>query len=140
VVAPKAKEPGAGSAPPAGFQADRFDGRIAASPIPADQIAKRTRAFANAYSATLAADAYLEQTHEALRGDDDGDARHCLAVIAAIVEVAIAQLRKPSDPIALAGNVEAEVYTPDGGEARVSWRFTADAVLTARKAKREGQS
>jgi hypothetical protein len=38
------------------------------------------------------------------------------------------------DPIALAGNVEAEIYTPDGGEARVSWKFTADAVLTARKA------
>jgi hypothetical protein len=75
---------------------DRFDGRIAASPIPADQIAKRTRAFATAYTATLAADAYLEQTREALRGDDDSDARHCLAVIAAIVEVAIAQLRKPS--------------------------------------------
>ena len=44
------------------------------------------------------------------------------------------------DPIALAGNVEAEVYTPEGGEPRVSWKFTADAVLTARKAKREGQS
>jgi Single-strand binding protein family len=44
------------------------------------------------------------------------------------------------DPVALAGNVEAEVYTPEGGEARVSWKFTADAVLTARKAaKREAQ-
>jgi Single-strand binding protein family len=40
------------------------------------------------------------------------------------------------DPVALAGNVEAEIYTPEGGEARVSWRFTADAVLTARKAAR----
>ena len=45
------------------------------------------------------------------------------------------------DPIALAGSVDAEVYTPEGGEPRVTWRFTADAVLTARKpAKREGQS
>lgn len=45
------------------------------------------------------------------------------------------------DPVALAGNVDAEVYTPEGGEARVSWRFTADAVLTARKAaKGEGRS
>jgi hypothetical protein len=32
---------------------DRFDGRIAASPIPADQIAKRTRASATAYAALL---------------------------------------------------------------------------------------
>jgi hypothetical protein len=38
------------------------------------------------------------------------------------------------DPIALAGSPEAEVYTPQGGEARVSWKFTADAILTARKA------
>jgi hypothetical protein len=45
------------------------------------------------------------------------------------------------DPVALAGNVEAEVYTPKGGEPRVSWKFTADAVLTARKAaKSEGRS
>lgn len=38
------------------------------------------------------------------------------------------------DPIALAGSPDAEVYTPEGGEPRVSWKFTADAVLTARKA------
>jgi hypothetical protein len=38
------------------------------------------------------------------------------------------------DPIALAGSPDAEIYTPEGGEARVSWKFTADAVLTARKA------
>jgi Single-strand binding protein family len=41
---------------------------------------------------------------------------------------------KVGDPIAIAGHIEAEVYTPEGGEARVSWKFTADAVLTARKA------
>jgi hypothetical protein len=38
------------------------------------------------------------------------------------------------DPIALAGSPDAEVYAPEGGEARVSWKFIADAVLTARKA------
>jgi hypothetical protein len=38
------------------------------------------------------------------------------------------------DPIALAGSPDAEVYAPSGGEPRVSWKFTADAVLTARKA------
>jgi single-stranded DNA-binding protein len=44
------------------------------------------------------------------------------------------------DPVALAGGVDAEVYTPESGEARVSWRFTADAILTARKPpKREGE-
>jgi hypothetical protein len=45
------------------------------------------------------------------------------------------------DPIALAGSPEAEVYTPQGGEPRVSWKFTADAVLSARKApKSEARS
>jgi hypothetical protein len=45
------------------------------------------------------------------------------------------------DPVALAGSVDAEVFTPEGGEPRVSWRFTADAVLTARKApKSEARS
>jgi hypothetical protein len=45
------------------------------------------------------------------------------------------------DPIALAGSPDAEIYTPEGGEPRVSWKFTADAVLTARKApKSEARS
>jgi len=44
--APKTEEPGSGLAPPAGFQADRFDGQIGASPIHSDQRAKRTVASA----------------------------------------------------------------------------------------------
>jgi hypothetical protein len=40
------------------------------------------------------------------------------------------------DPIALAGNVEGEVYQPASGEARVSWRFVADTALTARRPPR----
>jgi hypothetical protein len=45
------------------------------------------------------------------------------------------------DPLALAGGVEAEIFTPEGGEPRVSWRFAADAILTARKpSKLEGRS
>lgn len=42
------------------------------------------------------------------------------------------------DPVALAGSPDAEVYTPAGGEPRVSWKFTADAVLTVRKAPKSG--
>jgi hypothetical protein len=45
------------------------------------------------------------------------------------------------DPVALSGSVDGEVYAPEGGEARESWGFTADTVLTARKpAKREAVS
>ena len=42
------------------------------------------------------------------------------------------------DPIALAGSPDAEIYSPEGGEPRVSWKFTADAVLTERKAPKGG--
>jgi hypothetical protein len=92
VVAPKAKEPVGGSAPLAGFQSDRFDGRIAASPIPADQIAKRTRVFATVYSALLAIDDYAEAAREALRGGDDSDARLKVAVLRGLAELAAIQL------------------------------------------------
>jgi hypothetical protein len=85
VVAPKAKEPGGGSAPPAGFQSDRFDGRIAASPIPADQIAKRTRVFPTVYSALLAIDDYTEAARAALREGDDDAVRDALEVLRGIV-------------------------------------------------------
>jgi hypothetical protein len=96
VVAPKAKEPGGGSAPLAGFQADRFDGRIAASPIPADQIAKRTGAFANAYAALLTVDTYSEAARDALRDGDAAAVHDALAVLSAIVAVVTGQLRGAS--------------------------------------------
>jgi hypothetical protein len=75
---------------------DRFDGRIAASPIPADQIAKRTRAFANAYAALLTVDTYSEAARDALRAGDDGAVLHELEVLRAIVEVVTGQLRGSS--------------------------------------------
>jgi hypothetical protein len=36
------------------------------------------------------------------------------------------------DPIAVAGAFDCELYTPDGGDSRLSWKVTADAVLAAR--------
>jgi single-stranded DNA-binding protein len=39
------------------------------------------------------------------------------------------------EPIAVAGEFDAEIYAPAGGEARVSWRIRADAVLSAKKPK-----
>jgi hypothetical protein len=44
------------------------------------------------------------------------------------------------EPIAIAGEFDCELYAPPGGESRLSWRLTADAVLSAhakRKAKAE---
>jgi single-stranded DNA-binding protein len=42
---------------------------------------------------------------------------------------------KAGDPIAVAGEIDAEVYAPPGAEARVSWSAKVDAVLTARRAR-----
>lgn len=37
------------------------------------------------------------------------------------------------DPIAVAGEVDADVYAPEGGEPRINWRVTVDAVISARR-------
>jgi hypothetical protein len=36
------------------------------------------------------------------------------------------------EPIAVAGEFDCEFYTPPGGEPRLGWKITADAVLSAR--------
>jgi single-stranded DNA-binding protein len=41
-------------------------------------------------------------------------------------------------PIAVAGEITAEIYAPAGSESRINWRITVDAVLSARKVKPEG--
>ena len=41
---------------------------------------------------------------------------------------------KVGEPIAVSGEINAELWTPeDGSEPRLSWKITADAVLTARR-------
>jgi hypothetical protein len=40
------------------------------------------------------------------------------------------------DPIAVAGEFDCELYAPAGGESRLSWRITADAVLTAKRGRK----
>jgi hypothetical protein len=48
-------------------------------------------------------------------------------------ESAIDEILKLEDgePIAVAGEFDCELYAPPGGESRLSWRLTADAVLSA---------
>lgn len=36
------------------------------------------------------------------------------------------------EPIAVAGEFDCELYAPPGGESRLSWKITADAILSAR--------
>jgi single-stranded DNA-binding protein len=55
-------------------------------------------------------------------------------------ETAIEVLKELSvgEPIAVCGEISAEIYAPAGSESRINWRITVDAVLSARKVKPEG--
>jgi hypothetical protein len=52
----------------------------------------------------------------------------------AFSEIAIEALKEMAvgDPIAAAGEIDAEIYAPAGSDSRISWRITVDAVLSAR--------
>jgi hypothetical protein len=49
-------------------------------------------------------------------------------------ESAIEEILRLGDgePIAIAGEFDCELYAPPGGESRLSWKITADAVLSGR--------
>jgi hypothetical protein len=50
-------------------------------------------------------------------------------------ESAIEVLKELSvgEPIAVCGEISAEIYAPAGSESRINWRITVDSVLSARK-------
>jgi single-stranded DNA-binding protein len=50
-------------------------------------------------------------------------------------ETAIEVLKELSvgEPIAVAGEITAEIYAPAGSESRINWRITVESVLSARK-------
>lgn len=70
--------------------------------------------------------------------DGNGDAVRWWSVIAfnAASMGEILKLRE-GDPIAISGEFDAEIYRPDGKEPRVSWKITADAILSARRPAKE---
>ena len=39
---------------------------------------------------------------------------------------------KVGEPIAVSGGIDAEIYAPAGSEGRISWKITADAILSAK--------
>ena len=41
------------------------------------------------------------------------------------------------EAVAVAGELDAEIYTPEGGQPRVSWSIRADAVLTTNSGARK---
>jgi hypothetical protein len=50
-------------------------------------------------------------------------------------ENAIEVLKEMSigEPIAVCGEITAEIYAPAGAESRLNWRITVDAILSARR-------
>ena len=48
------------------------------------------------------------------------------SVIEALKELAV------GEPIAVSGEFDCELYAPPGGESRLSWKITADAVLSVK--------
>ena len=73
-----------------------------------------------------------------IRESHNGATRWWQAI--AFGESAIEVLKEVSvgEPIAVAGEITAEIYAPAGAESRINWRITVDAVLSARKVKSEG--
>jgi hypothetical protein len=53
----------------------------------------------------------------------------------AFSESAIADLKEmeAGEPIAVAGEITAEIYAPAGADSRINWRVRVDGVLTARR-------
>jgi hypothetical protein len=50
------------------------------------------------------------------------------------IESAIEELLRLGDgePVAIAGEFDCELYAPPGGETRLSWKITADTILSTR--------
>jgi single-stranded DNA-binding protein len=68
-----------------------------------------------------------------IRENHDGATRWWQAI--AFSESAIEVLKEMSvgEPVAVTGEITAEIYSPAGSESRINWRITVDAVLSARR-------
>ena len=73
-----------------------------------------------------------------IRENHNGALRWWQAI--AFSESAIEVLKDISigEPIAVAGEITAEIYAPAGSESRINWRITVDGIMSARKVKPEG--
>jgi hypothetical protein len=73
-----------------------------------------------------------------IRENHNGATRWWQAI--AFSESAIAVLKEISvgEPLAVAGEIAADIYAPAGSESRINWRITVDGVLSARNVKPEG--
>jgi single-stranded DNA-binding protein len=73
-----------------------------------------------------------------IRESHNGATRWWQAI--AFSERAIEVLKETSvgEPIAVTGEITAEIYAPAGSESRINWRISVDGILSARKVKPEG--
>jgi Single-strand binding protein family len=69
----------------------------------------------------------------ALREKVNGSTRWWSVVAFDEASIAAVLSMKVGEPIAVSGEFSAELWTPEGGgEPRLSWKITADAVLSAK--------
>jgi single-stranded DNA-binding protein len=73
-----------------------------------------------------------------IRENANGASRWWQAIAFNENEIEVLKAMTPGEPIAVAGEITAEIYAPAGSESRINWRITVDAVLSARKVKPEG--
>ena len=67
-----------------------------------------------------------------LREKVNGSTRWWRVVAFDEASIAAVLSMKVGEPIAVSGEFNAELWTPEGGESRLSWKITADAVLSAK--------
>jgi single-stranded DNA-binding protein len=68
----------------------------------------------------------------ALREKVNGSTRWWSVVAFDEASIAAVLSMKVGEPIAVSGEFSAELWTPEGGEPRLSWQITADAILSAK--------
>ena len=67
-----------------------------------------------------------------LRENVNGSTRWWSVVAFDEASIAAVLSMKVGEPITVSGEFSAELWTPEGGEPRLSWKITADAVLSAK--------
>ena len=72
-----------------------------------------------------------------LRENVNGSTRWWSAIAFDAAAITAVLAMKDGEPISISGEINAEIWTPEASsEPRLSWKITADAILTARQQKR----
>jgi Single-strand binding protein family len=73
-----------------------------------------------------------------IRENHNGATRWWQAIVFGESAIEVLKDMSIGEPIAVAGEITAEIYAPAGSESRINWRILVDGILSARKVKPEG--